>query len=100
MSATDTPGVTPADAQETPITAGPITVDPDVTALEGDTTQIIQESRRGWKTSEFAGAVLAVIADLGLEIHTKDKVLLSAIAIGYAIARGIAKNGVPHIENQ
>jgi hypothetical protein len=74
---------------------------PDETAglgnLVEDVPVLIEETRRGWKTSEFWGAIVAVAADVGLDLGSKDKVLISALAAIYALARGVAKNGVANV---
>lgn len=70
---------------------------PGILAAARDIPNIIQETKPGYKSTEFYASVAAVIADLGLEVSTKEKLLLSGIVAVYTIARGLAKNGVANI---
>lgn len=57
---------------------------------------LVKESKAGYKTTEFWSTVGAAFADLGLDLSSKEKILISALAAAYAIARGFAKNGTPN----
>lgn len=69
----------------------------EVAAVVGDAPAIIEETRRGYKTSEFYASVATVAADLGLDISDKTKLIISGIVAVYTLSRSIAKHGVPNI---
>jgi hypothetical protein len=71
---------------------------PDVQELIKDASPLLKETKTGYKTTEFWGAIAAVIADLGTDISSKNKLIVSGIAALYALARGLAKSGVPTFE--
>lgn len=51
--------------------------------------------RPGYKTTEmWANVIVGIIAAV-TQIPFQDKTVLAVLSVGYAIARGIAKNGVP-----
>lgn len=57
----------------------------------------VNETRRGWRTTEFWSAIVAAILDVATQIPFHDKLVVSGVAAVYAVARGLAKNGVPDI---
>lgn len=70
---------------------------PIVNELVRDVPLDIQETRRGWKTSEFWGVIVAAFATVGpIDVADKNKVIIAGLAVLYAIARGLAKAGVPN----
>lgn len=70
---------------------------PIVTELVSNVPLAISETRRGWKTSEFWGVIAAAFASLGpIDVSDKNKLLVTGLAALYAIARGLAKAGVPN----
>ena len=68
------------------------------TKLANDGLTLLKESKAGYKTTEFWAAVAAVISDVATDMSSKDKVLVSVLAAVYALARGLAKSGVPTYE--
>lgn len=70
---------------------------PTAKALETDIPPLIKESKAGYKTTEFWGAIAAAVTDISTTLPATDKVALLALSGVYAIARGIAKNGIPDI---
>lgn len=70
---------------------------PTVKALEADLPPLVRESKAGYKTTEFWGAVAAAVTDVSTTLPASDKVALLALSGVYAVARGIAKNGIPFI---
>lgn len=99
------PAVETATQPEPPEAVAPAPVaapvDPGATpgyvALGAEAPSLIEETRRGPKTTEFWGAIVAAVIDVVTELDSKDKVVVSALAGIYAIARGIAKHGVPNV---
>lgn len=72
--------------------------DPEAREFVGEIPQVVQETKAGWKTTEFWGVVGAAFASVGpIDTSSKDKIILGGLAVLYAIARGIAKHGVPNI---
>lgn len=64
----------------------------------------IAETKPGWQTTEFWVAVLTLIAvnlnGVVLTLPDKYQVIATAIVAGlYAVARGLAKQGVPVVES-
>jgi hypothetical protein len=75
---------------------------PDTDALEGVLEafpEVIKESKAGYKTTEFwvtiAGSAAAL---LGAVPEKYQPIVLAVLGGAYAISRGLAKKGVPHIE--
>lgn len=71
---------------------------PDVQEIVHDAAPLLKETKTGYKTTEFWAAIAAVVADLGTDISSKNKLVVSGIAALYALARGLAKSGVPTFE--
>jgi hypothetical protein len=70
---------------------------PIVSTLVQDVPLAINETRRGWKTSEFWGVLVAAFTTVGpIDVTDKNKLIVGVLAIGYALARGLAKAGVPN----
>jgi hypothetical protein len=65
--------------------------------LEGEAAPLIQETRRGYKTTEFYVLLAAGIQDVIGAVPPKDKLLITILGGVYALARGIAKNGIPNV---
>lgn len=62
---------------------------------------VVKESKAGYKTTEFwVGVVVALLTVLdGVPLPEKfEGGVVALIAVAYAISRGLAKNGVPHVE--
>lgn len=62
-----------------------------------DVVAAVKETKEFWKTSEFWGVIAVALTDVATTLPVHDKTILGIIAGAYAIARGLAKNGVPHI---
>lgn len=64
-------------------------------------TDIIRETKSGWKTTEFWVTVavsLLTVLD-GVPLPEKfEGFVVSAVVVAYALSRGLAKQGVPHVE--
>ncbi len=62
---------------------------------------IVKESKAGYRTTEFWVSVavsLLTVLD-GIPLPEKfEGAILAAIAVAYTLSRGIAKQGVPHVE--
>ena len=62
---------------------------------------VIKESKAGYKTTEFwvavAVSLLTVLDGIPLP-EQYEGVVVSAIAVAYALSRGLAKQGVPSVE--
>lgn len=72
---------------------------PAVTDFIDDLPEVIQETKAGYKTTEFWLTIATVLCGLLAGLPEKYSALVSVGAIGsYALSRGIAKNGIPHIE--
>lgn len=73
------------------------------TALEGAIEmlpQIVEESKAGWKSTEFwVTVVIALLTVLdGVPLPEKyEAVVVGVLGAAYAISRGLAKKGVPNI---
>jgi hypothetical protein len=64
------------------------------TLINSSIPTLVGQVRRGWKTSEFWGVLAAAFANLGpIDLSSKDKVIATVLAVGYAVARGLAKIG-------
>jgi hypothetical protein len=77
-------------------------VDTDDTAdVIGRVPAVIEETRKGYKTTEFwivvATSVLTVLNGIPLP-EKYEGVVVAALAAIYALSRGIAKKGVPAVE--
>ncbi len=73
---------------------------PDTAPWESTET-IIEESKPGYRTTEFAvalGSILLIVLDVIPLAERVEGKYAAFIAIGYAVARGLAKSGVPHQE--
>lgn len=70
---------------------------PTADVLASEVPALMQESKAGYKTTEFWGAAAAVLSDVVTSLPHNDKILVTALAAVYAIARGLAKNGTPNI---
>lgn len=61
---------------------------------------VVEESRKGYKTSEFWVAIVLTgltVLD-GIPLPEKyEGVVAGAIGLAYIISRGIAKKGIPHV---
>lgn len=61
---------------------------------------IVEETRKGWRTSEFWVAIVLTgltVLD-GIPLPEKyEGVVAGAIGLAYIISRGVAKKGVPHV---
>lgn len=72
------------------------------TVLEQDIHSIpavVKETKSGYKTTEFWASAAIAVLDVVSQIPTKDKLVATLIVVGYSIARGLAKAGVPNIDN-
>jgi hypothetical protein len=82
-----------------------VRADAPLSDIVADFEPVIKETREGYKTTEFWGAVagLAALNLNGVIMTLPDKwqAIGSAAIIGlYAISRGLAKKGIPAIEQQ
>lgn len=64
---------------------------------------VIRESKPGWKTTEFWVAVVTLVAvnlnGVVLTLPDKYQAIATAVVAGlYALARGLAKQGIPDVE--
>jgi hypothetical protein len=68
----------------------------EIGELVRDVPVIIQETKEGYKTSEFWASIAAAIIPLLAGVPEKFYVpLLGAITVAYTLSRGLAKRGVP-----
>lgn len=79
----------------TPVTLEPVIA--DASQLLAAAPAVVQETRRGYKTTEFYVLIAAGVQDLISTVPPKDKLLITILGGVYALARGIAKNGIPSI---
>ena len=73
----------------------------DTDATERLITEVVKESKAGYKTTEFWLTIVAsaLIALEAIPLPEKYQgIALAAVAVGYVISRGIAKKGVPDIQ--
>lgn len=74
----------------------------DVDVLYSHVPGVIQETKAGYKTTEFwltiGGAFLTQIGALHLPGKYGATIATVALVGSYALSRGVAKNGVPHSE--
>lgn len=70
---------------------------PDPGQLQQIVEPVVQETRRGYKTSEFWSSLAILFTDIATSLPAHDKLLITILGGAYAIARGVAKNGVPNI---
>lgn len=65
-----------------------------------DVLPIVKETKAGWKTTEFWLTVAgAVFVNVGPAVPDKwQAILTAAMAAVYALARGVAKQGVPDVQ--
>lgn len=80
---------------EHPSIAGAEGLLPSVYADIGPTTEAIQETKAGYKTTEFWSVLIAAGYSVATTAPVHNKLYVSALAAIYAIARGIAKAGTP-----
>lgn len=74
----------------------------DVRELEALAPADIQEAKAGYKTTEFWFAIATtVLVALGTvpTPHDAKGIVVAAVAALYAVARGLAKNGVANVES-
>jgi hypothetical protein len=79
------------------------TVGEQVDYLIKNAPTVIDESKKGYKTTEFWVSLLAsvlVVFDGIPTPETKEGYVVGAIAVAYAVARGIAKAGVPAVRRK
>lgn len=76
-----------------------VAASPTVHVLEADLPPLIKESKSGYKTTEFWAAIAAALNDVVTTLPPSDKIAVTALAGVYAVARGIAKNGIPFISS-
>jgi hypothetical protein len=72
---------------------------PTVRSLETDLPPLIKETKAGWKTTEFWTGIAAALNDVISTLPPSDKIALTGLAGVYAVARGIAKNGIPFVSS-
>lgn len=70
----------------------------DLATLVEQAPVVYKETKAGYKTTEFWGATVAAVLDVVTQIPFHDKLVLTIITALYALARGLAKQGVPHPE--
>lgn len=76
-----------------------ILASPTAHTLETDLPPILKESKAGYKTTEFWVGIAAALNDVASTLPPTDKIALTALAGVYAVARGIAKNGIPFVSS-
>lgn len=81
----------------------PVIVNQNVDAVQdviSHIPEIIEESKAGYKTTEFWLTVIVGLLTLvnGIPLPEKyEGFVLAALSIAYALSRGIAKKGVPNV---
>lgn len=77
---------------------------PEYPAVEeyiADFPAVVKESKSGYKTTEFWLTVitsLMVVVD-GVPLPEKfEGVVIAVLGAAYALSRGLAKKGIPHVE--
>lgn len=70
----------------------------NVADTESTVKAIVKETKAGYKTTEFWGIIAVSLLDVVSQVPTKDKLVASIVAAAYALARGLAKSGVPNVE--
>ena len=70
----------------------------DIQTLYDEAPLVYKEAKAGYKTTEFWTSVVVSFLDVATQIPFHDKMVVSAVALAYAVARGLAKNGKPHTE--
>lgn len=76
------------------------TKDELVAAVIEDMPAVIQETKAGYKTTEFwitVGASLLTVLNAVPLPEKYEGVVVAALGVAYVLSRGIAKKGVPHI---
>jgi hypothetical protein len=67
----------------------------------GTLPAVVEESKKGYKTSEFwlaiATSVLVLLNGIPMP-EQYEGFVIAALGAVYALSRGIAKKGVPHVE--
>lgn len=84
--------------QGQPTSAELAAVEADVVQLSQAAPVIIKETKAGYKTTEFWAVIATSILDVVSQIPFHDKLVVTVIAGLYAVARGLAKLGVPNAE--
>lgn len=94
--------ITPAPDVNIEGGVGRVTVDSDATeGLIQAIPEVIRESKSGVKTTEFWVAIVLTLLTVidGIPLPEQYEGLVAgAIGVAYAISRGLAKQGVPHVE--
>lgn len=83
----------------------------DVQTIKGDIDYlleaeplVVKEAKAGYKTTEFwltiVGAVLTQVGALHLPGKYGDTIATVSLLASYALSRGIAKSGQPHVEEE
>lgn len=88
--------------QYLPPMSGPPTPPEEVEEPEAPVV-VVRESKPGWKTTEFWVAVVTLVAvnlnGVVLTLPDKYQAIATAVVAGlYALARGLAKQGIPDVE--
>lgn len=75
--------------------------EPAVHDFIGEIPGVIKETKAGYKTTEFwaalATVILTQVGALHLPGHYGATIATVAAVLGYVLSRGIAKAGVPHV---
>lgn len=74
---------------------------PQGTAVEdviAEVPAVIKETKEGYKTTEFWVTLVTAVLALVTSLPIQDKAIAGVLAAAYALARGFAKQGVPHVE--
>jgi len=69
----------------------------NVPDAEKTVAAVVTETKAGYKTTEFWGVLAVGVLDVVTQIPMHDKLWASVIAGAYAVARGLAKGGVPFV---
>lgn len=77
----------------------------DVQQVIATAGTVFNETKAGWKTTEFwltvAGLVAVNAGDLVMTLPDKYQALASAALAGlYALSRGVAKKGIPDVKSK
>ena len=72
-----------------------------ITNVINEVPGVIQETKKGYKTTEFwltvATSVLVLLNGIPLP-EQYEGFVIAALGAVYALSRGVAKKGVPHVE--
>jgi len=96
----------PSTAQADVPEGGEVTVnntfnEQDFEELQEAVPVIVKETKAGYKTTEFWATVVTILAvNFGATPlpDSKEGYVSAALVAIYALARGLAKKGVPHVE--